>query len=183
MQKIVANAITNGNVKINAWKYKKFIIQIYGGREMNERNLRINYHVEIINDAKTWDKFLKATGSLNAPHSDAPWELYTSKDFDSFEKALEYYMVWYVSDSCYDIKMWEEIYLDDKMIYEEYCEPDSCTRSEMRRMLDKGTYDRLNNYDRQTKELLRNNELMNGFIKRMGRQFEEMFYQYTKEVD
>ena len=64
---------------------------------MNTKNLRINYHIEIVNDSKTWDKFVKATESLNAPHSDAPWELYTNKDFDSFEKALEYYMVWYLS--------------------------------------------------------------------------------------
>ena len=28
---------------------------------MNTKNLRINYHIEIINDAKTWDKFVKST--------------------------------------------------------------------------------------------------------------------------
>lgn len=149
---------------------------------MNTRNLRINYHIEFINDEKTWNKFVKATESLIAPHSDAPWELYDIKDFDTFEKALEFYMVWYISDKCFDIKMWEQIFMDDEMIYEEYCEPHCCTKSEMRRMLDKGTYDRLCNFDRRTAELERSNELMTGFIKRMGKQFEEMFNQYLKEV-
>ena len=138
---------------------------------MNKSNLRINYHIEIINDAKTWDKFVKATESLNVPHSDAPWELYTNRDFDSFEKALEYYMVWYVSDECFDIKMWEQIFIDNEMVYEEYCEPHCCTKSEMRRIIDRDTYDRLRNYDMQTKELEKSNELMSGFIKRMGKQF------------
>ena len=147
---------------------------------MNTKNLRINYHIEIINDAKTWDKFLKATESLNAPHSDAPWELYINRDFDSFEKALEYYMIWYVSDECFDIKMWEQIYMNDEMVYEEYCEPHRCTKSEMRRIVDRDTYDRLHNYDMQTKELEKSNELMSGFIKVLGNQYEDMFKDFCK---
>lgn len=100
------------------------------------------------------------------------------KDFDNFEKALEYYMVWYVSDQCYDIKMWEEIYMDDEMIYENYVEPHCTTRSEMRRIIDRDTYDRLEVYERTTKNLERENNLYKGFIKLMGKHFEEMFYKY-----
>lgn len=59
-----------------------------------------------------------------------------------------------------------------------YC----CTKSEMRRIIDRDTYDRLRNYDMQTKELEKSNELMSGFIKRMGKQFEEMFNKYVKEI-
>ena len=148
---------------------------------MNKSNLRINYHIEIINDAKTWDKFVKATESLNAPHSDAPWELYTNRDFDSFEKALEYYMVWYVSNQCYDIKMWEQIFMDDEMIYEEYVEPHCTTRSEMRRIIDRDTYDRLRAYERTTEELEKANNLYKGFIKAMGERVEKMFDDYVKQ--
>ena len=148
---------------------------------MNKSNLRINYHIEIINDAKTWDKFVKATESLNAPHSDAPWELYTNRDFDSFEKALEYYMVWYVSNQCYDIKMWEQIFMDDEMIYEEYVEPYCTTRSEMRRIIDRDTYDRLRAYERTTEELEKANNLYKGFVKAMGERVEKMFDDYVKQ--
>ena len=84
---------------------------------MNTKNLRINYHIEIINDKKTWEKFLRVTENYKK-YGIEPWELYTNKDFDTFEKALEYYMVWYVSDQCYDIKMWEQIFMDDEMVYE-----------------------------------------------------------------
>lgn len=91
-------------------------------------------------------------------------------------------MIWYVSDECFDIKMWEQIFIDNEMLYEEYCEPRCCTKSEMRRIIDRDTYDRLCNYDMQTKELEKSNELMSGFIKRMGRQFEEMFNKYVKEI-
>lgn len=146
----------------------------------NMKNLRINYHIEIINDAKIWDEFVKATESLSAPHSDAPWELYTNKDFELFEKAMKYYMIWYVSDDCYDIKMWQQIYLDDEMVYEEYCEPARTTRSGMRRMIDKGTYDRLNNYDREISELEAQNKLMNVFINNLPQQYRDMFDDFRR---
>lgn len=147
---------------------------------MNTKNLRINYHIEIINDKKTWDKFLRVTENYKKYRIE-PWELYTNKDFDTFEKALEYYMVWYVSDQCYDIKMWEQIFMDDKMIYEEYVEPHCTTRSEMRRIIDRDTYDRLRVYERTTEELEKANNLYKGFIKAMGKQFEEMFDKYVKQ--
>ena len=146
----------------------------------NMKYLRINYHIEIINDDKTWDKFVRATESLNAPYSDAPWELYTTKNFDSFEKAMEYYMVWYVSDDCYDIKMWQQLFLDDEMVYEGYCEPASTTRSEMRRMIDKGAHERLCNYDREARELEKQNKLMNAFISNLPQQYRDMFDEFCR---
>ena len=150
---------------------------------MNAKNLQVSYQIEIINDTKTWDKFLKAMESLKAPYGDAPWELYTKRNFDSFEEALQYYMVWYVNDSCYDIKMYEQIFMDGEMVYEEYCEPCSTTRSEMRRALTSDTYNRLQNCNRQIEELQRSNNLMSGFIKRMGKKFEDLFLQYAKETE
>ena len=147
---------------------------------MNTKNLRINYHIEIINDKKIWEKFLRVTENYKK-YKIEPWELYTNKDFDTFEKALEYYMVWYVSDQCYDIKMWEQIFMDDEMIYEEYVEPHCTTRSEMRRMIDRDTYDRLRAYERTTGELEKENNLYKGFIKIMGERVEKMFDDYVKQ--
>ena len=147
---------------------------------MNTKNLRINYHIEIINDKKTWDKLLRVTENYKKYRIE-PWELYTNKDFDTFEKALEYYMVWYASDQCYDIKMWEQVFMDDEMIYEEYVEPHCTTRSEMRRIVNRDTYDRLRAYERTTEELEKANNLYKGFIKVMGKQFEEMFDKYVKQ--
>ena len=148
---------------------------------MNTKNLRINYHIEIINDKKTWEKFLKVTENYKKYRIE-PVELYTNKDFDTFEKALEYYMVWYVSDKCYDIKMWEQIYMDNEIIYEEYVEPHCTTRSEMRRIIDRDTYDRLKYYERKTEDLENENNQYKGFIKLMGKQFEDMFYEYANRI-
>ena len=147
---------------------------------MNTKNLRINYHIEIINDKKIWEKFLRVTENYKK-YKIEPWELYTNKDFDTFEKALEYYMVWYVSDQCYDIKMWEQIFMDDEMIYEEYVEPHCTTRSEMRRIIDRDTYDRLRAYERTTEELEKVNNLYKGFVKAMGERVEKMFDDYLKQ--
>ena len=143
---------------------------------MNIKNLRINYHIEIINDKKTWDKFLRATENYKIN----PWEFYTNKDFDTFEKALEYYMVWYVSDKCFDIKMWEQIFIDDEMIYEEYVEPYCTIRSEIIRIINRDTYDRLRAYKRTTEELEKANNLYKGFIKAMGERIEKLFDDYVK---
>ena len=147
---------------------------------MNTKNLRINYHIEIINDKKTWDKLLRVTENYKKYRIE-PWELYTNKDFDTFKKALEYYMVWYVSDQCYDIKMWEQFFMDDEMIYEEYVEPHCTTRSEMRRIIDRDTYDRLRAYERTTEELEKANNLYKGFVKAMGERVEKMFDDYVKQ--
>lgn len=147
---------------------------------MNTKNLRFNYHIEIINDKKTWEKFLRVTGNYKK-YKIEPWELYTNKDFDTFEKALEFYMVWYVSDQCYDIKMWQQIFIDNIMIYEEYVEPHCTTKSEMRRIIDRDTYDRLSAYERTTEELEKANNLYKGFIKAMGDKVEKMFDDYVKQ--
>lgn len=133
---------------------------------MNTKNLRINYHIEIINDKKTWDKLLRVTENYKKYRIE-PWELYTNKDFDTFEKALEYYMVWYVSDQCYDIKMWEQVFMDDEMIYEEYVEPHCTTRSKMRRIVNrdaelntKSDYCQVCGYDGEIKIVDEDNQLI-----------------------
>ena len=148
---------------------------------MNTKNLRINYHIEIINDKKTWDKLLRVTENYKK-YKIEPWELYTNKDFDTFEKALDYYMVWYVSDKCYDIKMWKQILMDNEMIYEEYVEPQCTVRSEMRRIVNRDAYDRLRAYEITTKELEKTINLYEGFIKAMGDRVEKMFDEYVKTL-
>ena len=149
---------------------------------MNTKKLRINYHIEIINDKKTWEKLLWVTENYKEYRIE-PWELYTNKDFDNFEKALEYYMVWYVSNQCYDIKMWEQIYMNNEMIYEEYIEPHCTTRSKMRRIIDRDTYYILRDYERTAEELEKENNLYKGFIKAMGKQYEEMFNKYVNTLN
>lgn len=148
---------------------------------INKQGLRFNWHVEYINDANVWDKFVKATESLKAPYSDAPWELYSKRDFTNAKDAMEFYMVWYVSPENYYLQMYLEIYMGDELIYEENLEPNAVTRCQMRRALNRDTSERLKFFVKENEELEHTNELMSGFIKQMGHSFENMFKEYAKQ--
>lgn len=128
------------------------------------------YLIESIIDEKTWSKFLK-TEDIN---------LYTKKEYDSIENALEYYLCWYVNENCYDLKMWEQIYVNGEMVLEQMIEPKSTCKSVMRHSIDREMKDRMNKAESKVEELERSNTLANGFIKAMGKQFEEAFKEYCK---
>ena len=124
------------------------------------------YIIESITDEKIWNKFLR-TENL---------ELYTKKEYDNIENALEYYLCWYVNDSCYDIKMW----VNGEVVLEQMIEPKSTCKSVMRHSIDREMKDRMKQAESKAEELERSNELYKGFLKAMGKQFEEMFEEYCK---
>lgn len=126
------------------------------------------YLIESITDEKTWSKFLKAE-DIN---------LYTKKEYDSIENALEYYLCWYVNENCYDLKMWEQIYVNGEMVLKQMIEPKSTCKSVMRHSIDREMKDRMKQAERKAEELEHSNELYKGFLKAMGKQFEEMFKEY-----
>lgn len=126
------------------------------------------YLIESITDEKTWSKFLK-TEDIN---------LYTKKEYDSIENALEYYLCWYVNKNCYDLKMWEQIYVNGEMVLKQMIEPKSTCKSVMRHSIDREMKDRMKQAERKAEELEHSNELYKGFLKAMGKQFEEMFKEY-----
>ena len=144
-----------------------------------ENRLRINYHIELINDKKTWDKLIRITENYTKYHIE-PWELYTQKDFNNFEDAITYYMTWFVSDECYDIKMWEQIFIDNEMVYEEYLEPKSTIMHYMKDMINKDLNNNCRKLIRENEDLKSYAELTNGFIKSMGVLFEKKFKEYQK---
>lgn len=128
------------------------------------------YVIESITDDKTWNKFLK-TEDL---------DLYTKKEYDNIENAMKYYLCWYVSENCYDIKLWEQIFVDGEMVLEQMIVPNSTCKSVMRRSIDREMKDRMEQAESKVEELERSNALANGFIKAMGKQFEEAFKEYCK---
>lgn len=128
------------------------------------------YVIESITDDKTWNKFLK-TEDL---------DLYTKKEYDNIENAMKYYLCWYVSENCYDIKLWEQIFVDGEMVLEQMIVPNSTCKSVMRRSIDREMKDRMEQAESKVEELERSNTLANGFIKAMGKQFEEAFKEYCK---
>lgn len=141
--------------------------------------LRINYHIELINDKKTWDKLNNIINNYRKYRIE-PWELYTQKNFSNFKDAITYYMTWFVSDRCFDIKMWEEIFINEEMIHEEYLEPKSTVMHYMKDAINRELYDNCNKLERENEDLRFNVKLMKDFIEKMGSQFEEEFKRYQK---
>ena len=128
------------------------------------------YIIESITDDKTWNKFLK-TEDL---------DLYTKKEYDNIENAMEYYLCWYVNENCCDIKLLEQIFVNGEMVLEQMIVPNSTCKSVMMRSIDREMKDRMNKAESKVEELERSNTLANGFIKAMGKQFEEAFKEYCK---
>ena len=128
------------------------------------------YIIESITDDKTWNKFLK-TEDL---------DLYTKKEYDNIENAMEYYLCWYVSEKCCDIKLWEQIFVDGEIVLEQMIVPNSTCKSVMRRSIDREMKDRMEQAESKAEELECSNELYKGFLKAMGKQFEEAFKEYCK---
>lgn len=137
---------------------------------VSKGTVETKYIIESITDEKTWNKFLKTEDI----------DLYTKREYDNIENALEYYLCWHVNENCYDLKMWEQIYVNGEMILEQMIEPKSTCKSVMRHSIDREMKDRMKQAESKAEELERSNELYKGFLKAMGKQFEEMFEEYCK---
>lgn len=137
---------------------------------VSKGTVETKYIIESITDEKTWNKFLKTEDI----------DLYTKREYDNIENALEYYLCWYVNENCYDLKMWEQIYVNGEMILEQMIEPKSTCKSVMRQSIDRKMKDRLRLAEVKTQELQEQNELYSAFISRMGEQFREMFNDFSK---
>lgn len=137
---------------------------------VSKGTVETKYIIESITDEKTWNKFLKTEDI----------DLYTKREYDNIENALEYYLCWYVNENCYDLKMWGQIFVNGEMILEQMIEPKSTCKSVMRQSIDLEMKDRMNRAESKIEELERSNTLANEFIKAMGKQFEEAFKEYYK---
>ena len=129
------------------------------------------YIIEYINDKNTWDKFLRTEDI----------ELYSKREYDSIEKALTFYLTWYVNESSFDIKLWEYVYINGEMVLEQMIEPEGSMKHYLRQSIDREMRERLHQAERKTAELEKTNSLYEGFIKRMGKQFENVFNEYIKQ--
>lgn len=148
--------------------YKSFI-----GWAKNPDKTETKYEIEYIADRKTWEKFLRTEDI----------DLYTKREYDNAADALQFYLTWYVSDKCYDIKMWQQIYVNGEMILEEYMEPSGGVKFTMREALNREMNTRMHNAEMETNRLRNSNELMSDFIKAMGKQFQDMFKDYCNREE
>lgn len=130
------------------------------------------YSLEYIDDPKIADE-LERTGDS---------DLFKKKSFDDISKAIVSYMTHYMKEDCIIVHLWETIFVNGEMVLEQIIEPTGDFRYWMRYAVNNDMRSRLHDAERRMEEAEKSNELMSGFIKRMGKQFEEMFNQYVKEI-
>lgn len=83
-------------------------------------NIETRYTVEFVNNKKDWDYICK--GIFN--HGE-PWDRYQSRKYSSLDDAITFYLVHYFSDATYDVRLFEEILLDGKVVRETYFDSSS----------------------------------------------------------
>lgn len=159
--------------------YKHFI-----GWTKEPENTETKYIIEYIGDDKTWNKFCHATDNYCLmSEGQREWEDFcTTREFDNISDALTFYMVALIDYGFkYWVKMWQQIYVNDEMVFEEWIEPKGSIVNLMRERIDREMKTDLRKYAIENEQLHKSNELMNGFIKKMN--VEKMFNEYVKQEE
>lgn len=141
-------------------------------------NVETIYTVEYIDDRKTWEQFLYIT-EVKYDGTIEPWELYKKRTYDNISDALSFYLIRYVQENTYDIKLYEEVRLDGETILEQNIEPSARTKWSLR----KAVNDNMNRWNENlvNESILLNveNEKYKEFLRAMNA--EETFKNWKKE--
>lgn len=121
----------------------------YGYQKGNVETL---YTVEYIDDPKTWKQFLSVTGN-GYNGTIEPWELYKKRTYDNVADALAFYLVRYIQENTYDIKLYEEVRVDGETVLEQNIEPSATTKWNLRKSVN-------DNLDRRNEHLEEENDLL-----------------------
>lgn len=133
---------------------------------INAGTVETRYTIECILDEKTWKKFCKTEDI----------ELYSKREYDNISDALTFYLTWFVSDQCYDIKLWEQIFVNGKVVLEQPIEPQGCIGYNIRMQIDRDMNNRMYIAERKAEEVEKTNKLLESFIKYIGK--EDMLKKY-----
>lgn len=134
------------------------------------------YTVEIINDKKSEEKFLRC---FKEKTSYEPWECYTVKHFENFADAMTYYMTWCVSEDCFDIKMFFNVIVNGSIEYEEYLEPKGSVFYLMKQMICKEEYEKNKKLEQENYSIKRELNLYRNFTSKIGAY--NIFCHYAKK--
>lgn len=141
------------------------------------------YTVEYINDKKMWDRMCHTMDhycEIDPKLRKEPWEFYDKREYENIAKALNFYMTWYVNESCYDIKLWERIYVNGELVLEQLIEPECTTMCSMRRSINREMEDRMRKAEEESVSYRKENKLYKGFISYLGERYQNMFNEYVK---
>jgi len=126
-------------------------------------NLVTRYTVEYIDNVKDLDYI--NSGKCN---NGEPWERYKKKVFDNMDTALSVYMVYLAKDDILDIKLFEEILLNNETIRESYIEPSSTTAYYLKNTINKSLYETQSKSQKLAEALQNENNMYKAFVKQVG---------------
>lgn len=129
------------------------------------------YTVEHISDPKVADE-LERTGDPS---------LYDKKEFDNIEKALTYYLRYFVDDKCIILNLWEEISVNGEVVLEQRIEPSGYAKNAIREVISREMKKRMETAEREAEELRKSNELYEKFISKFGENGKEMFSEFCRQ--
>ncbi len=135
---------------------------------INAGTVETKYIVEYINNDKTWEKFCKTEDI----------DLYSKREYDNISEAISFYLTWFISEKCYDIKFWEQIFVNGEMVLEQMIEPENTLMYYLRMQINKDMEDRLYKAEKKTQELEKENTLLMDFVRYIGR--ENMLKEFIK---
>ncbi len=135
---------------------------------INAGTVETKYIAEYINDEKTWEKFCKTEDI----------DLYSKREYDNISEAISFYLTWFISDQCYDIKLWEQIFVNGEMVLEQMIEPKNTLMYYLQMQIDKDMEDRMYKAEKKTQELEKENTLLMNFIRYIGR--DDMLKEFIK---
>ena len=129
------------------------------------------YTVEHITDSRVADE-LERTGDPS---------LYDKKKFDNIEKALTYYLRYFVDDKCIILNLWEEISVNGEVVLEQRIEPSGYAKNAIREVISREMKKRMETAEREAEELRKSNELYEKFISKFGENGKEMFSEFCRQ--
>lgn len=129
------------------------------------------YTVEHITDSRVADE-LERTGDPS---------LYDKKEFDNIEKALTYYLRYFVDDKCIILNLWEEISVNGEVVLEQRIEPFGYAKNAIREVISREMKKRMETAEREAEELRKSNELYEKFITKFGENGKEMFSEFCRQ--
>lgn len=141
-------------------------------------NVETFYTVEYIDDLKTWKQFLAVTGS-EYDGTVEPWELYKKKTYDNVTDALTFYMVRYIQENTYDIKLFEEVRVNGETVLEQNIEPSATTKWYLRKTINDNINRRNEHLENENDLLKKESNEYRTFLKAMNA--EESFKYWKKE--
>ena len=153
---------------------------------INKGKVDTVYTIEYIDNKKTWDKMCCISDnycSIDRKTRKEPWEFYSKREFDNIESALEFYMVRLIDSETFDIKMFEQIYVNGELIIEQFIEPNSTVKFNMENILNKEMRQKIDNLERRVQQAKESVRLYQNFMKLMGEKYEQLFNEFIKRRD